>query len=57
MAQTEMQEVLPQHQETLFHCGVTEHWHRLPRSGVSILGDIQKLPGHGPEQLVLNDSA
>jgi len=34
---------------------VTENWHRLPLEVVdgSILGDIQKLPGHGPGQPAL----
>ena len=31
-----------------FSVRVTKHWHRLPREGVSILGDIQNLTGHFP---------
>lgn len=37
-----------------------EHWGRLHRGaseGFSILGNIQKLPGHSPEQPAVADSA
>ncbi|KAK4830304.1 hypothetical protein QYF61_009809 [Mycteria americana] len=36
-----------------FTVRVTEHWHRLPRDFVSILGDTQKPSGHGPGQQAL----
>jgi len=57
-AQTAAQEVLSEHQETLFTVRVTEHWHRLPRELVEPpCSDIQKPPGHGPEQLALGEPA
>lgn len=42
-----------------FISGVAEHWYRLPREecGISIIGDFQKLSGHGPGQLSVPASA
>lgn len=36
---------------------VTEYWHRLPKGSgeVSLLGDIQRVSGHGGEQLALGN--
>ena len=51
------QEVLSEHQETLFHCeGDRAQAQVAQRShGVSILGDNQKPAGQGPGQPVLGD--
>ncbi|KAK4805788.1 hypothetical protein QYF61_000394 [Mycteria americana] len=58
-AQTETQEVTLEHQETMFHCEgdraleqVAQKW-----CGVSRLGDIEKLSGHGPGQPALASRA
>lgn len=54
-AQTEIKEVLSEHQRTLFYCGGDQAPAQLAQKGygVSILADSQKVSGHGPRQLVL----
>jgi len=58
-AQTEMQEIPSEHQETLFYCEGDQAPIRVAwrGDGVSIFGDIQKPSGHGPGKLVLEDPA
>lgn len=58
-AQTETWEAPSEHQGTLFHCEGDRALAQLTLGGcgVSILGDIQKLSGHGPRQPGLGDSA
>lgn len=45
--------------KTVFNVLVTEHWHRLTERGcgVSLIGSVQKLSGHGPGQVALDGSA
>jgi len=59
MAQNETQEGPSKHQETLLHCEGDQALAQVAQGdcGASILGDIQKLPGHGPGQLALAGSA
>ena len=59
MGQTETQEFAPEHQETLFHCEGDPALAQVVWGGcgVSILGDIQKLPGRDPGQLALGGPA
>lgn len=54
-AQTEIKEVLSEHQRTLFYSGGDQAPAQLAQKGygVSILADSQKVSGHGPRQLVL----
>ena len=58
-AQTETQEVPPEHQETLFYCGSDRALAQVAQGdcGVSILGHIQKPSRHGPGQLALGGPA
>lgn len=53
--QTETQEVLSQHQETLLSCEAKQALSQVVQGGgrVSIPGDRQKPPGHGCGQLAL----
>jgi len=54
-AQTGTQEVLPEHQKTLFFCAIERALARAPREVVeiSLWGDLQKLHRHGPGQLTM----
>ena len=56
-AQSETWEVPSEHQEILFCCGSDQALAQVPRGGcgISLLGDIQKLSGHGPGQSALGD--
>ena len=56
-AQTETQEAPSEHQETLFQCAGELAQVAQGGCGVFILGDIQKPPGHSPEQLALGGRA
>lgn len=49
-AQTKAQEVPSEHQETLLCCAVDEALAQVAqRCGGSLLGDLQRPPGHGPD--------
>lgn len=58
-AQTKIQEIPSEHQETLFHC--EGHWTLAQiaqnSGGVFVLGEIQKPSGHGPEEPALGGHA
>ena len=58
MAQTETQEALSEHQEALSYCDGDQALEQVAQRGcgISILGDTQKLSGHGPGQPTLGSS-
>ena len=57
--QTETQEAPSEHQEIVFDCVGDQPLAQVVQGGcgVSILGDIQKPSGHGPEQAALGGPA